>query len=422
MSTSEGREMLRILRCCITTLIVAAGLLPASAYADDVLNGTIYYYDEVVDTGTDTGYSESNTIKESNPHFGWKLGTFSITRFTSVAESNKGYPVFLKTVGDKVKLSFNLDQDINALNGSEALSINDDDNGYDQHFGVAKQDFGRGTLIVRQTNYQNETSAPQVYVNYLDGVEQGAETEVELFEEGDYEVSLNYEIKDDPRKVGPVSIAPEYSNYKIIFKFAVRNGNCMLFPFDLATGNELANESYAPEGFYLDLARSRYLDINVKKEVMAPGTNGLVEDTRFNGPARDGDRYTEDGIYTLTAKNDYTGQETVKKIYVGDDPVLKCYAVTGTPIKEINQRVSDGEVIAENGQLVTPEAAEEIAEDEESHHDIGVLLGVAIALAIIFGIATPIGLRKRRTAQQRELPESGAAQILPSPRDEEDAQ
>ena len=93
---------------------------------------------------------------------------------------------------------------------------------------------------------------------------------------------------------------PGYANYKIDFRFKIRNGNCMVFPFDLATKSELSNEAYAPNGFYLDLARSRYLDINVKKEVMAAGANGLVEDTRFNGPARDGDEYTQEGIYTIT--------------------------------------------------------------------------------------------------------------------------
>lgn len=395
---------------CAAAVIMTIALLPIGAMADESEDGSIYHIGSVVNTGTDTGYSESNPIRESDPHFGWRLGDFAVTGFTSVVEGKNDTPVFLKTAGDKVKLSFKLDQNLDALNGNEALSINDDGNGYDQYFEVAKQDFGRGTLIVRQTNYQNETGEPQVYVNYLEGKEQGADTEIELFEEGDYEVSLDYEIKDDPRRVGPVSIVPNYSNYKIGFKFAVRNGNCMIFPFDLKTKSELANESYAPKGFYLDLARSRYLSINVKKEVMAPGANGLVEDTRFNGPARDGDQYTEDGIYTITAKNDYTGQETVKKIYVGDDPVLKCFAVTGIPITEINQRIANGEVVSKDGQLITPEQAEE-EEQEEEASGAGIIIAIAAA-CVIAGIALAAAHRKKRASGAKTLPQATDNQAL----------
>lgn len=395
---------------CAAAIIMIIALLPIGAMADENKDGSIYHIGSVVNTGTDTGYSDSNPIQENDPHFGWRLGDFTVTGFTSVVEGKNDMPVFLKTAGDKVKLSFKLDQNLDALNGNEALSINDDGNGYDQYFEVAKQDFGRGTLIVRQTNYQNETGEPQVYVSYLEGKEQGADTEIELFEEGDYEVSLDYEIKDDPRRVGPVSIVPSYSNYKISFKFAVRNGNCMIFPFDLKTKSELANESYAPDGFYLDLARSRYLSINVKKEVMAPGANGLVEDTRFNGPACDGDQYTEDGIYTVTAKNDYTGQETAKKIYVGDDPVLKCFAVTGIPITEINQRIANGEVVSKDGQLITPGQAEE--EERQEEGGVAGIIITIVAACVIAGIAVATAHRKKRASEAKSLPQGTENQEL----------
>ena len=38
--------------------------------------------------------------------------------------------------------------------------------------------------------------------------------------------------------------------------------------------------------------------------------DGLIEDTRFNGPAKDGAKYTDDGIYTITVQNEYTNQIT----------------------------------------------------------------------------------------------------------------
>ena len=379
----------------LCALALMLSLVPVTSFADDSQNQQTYYIGESVNAGLDTGYNESNGFNRDDLHFGWELGQFTISGYTSMKEDSNGEPVFLKTTDDRIKLSFKLDQDINALNGNGSLYINDDTDGYDLHFGIDKTDFGKGTLIVRQTNYQNETSDPQIYTDYLSGVEQGADTEVVMLEEGDYEVRLDYELKNDAHKVGPVSILPGYANYKIDFKFKVRNGNCMVFPFDLATKSELTNEAYAPNGFYLDLARSRYLDTNVKREVMAASKNGLVEDTRFNGPARDGDEYTQEGIYTITVSNPYTGQETIKKIYVGDNPVLKAYAVTGLSIEEINQRLANGEVVAENGQIVSPEVAEEIAEEEATESAFP-LVAVILIAAICAIIVAFVVVRKRK--------------------------
>lgn len=383
--------------CTLVLLALAMFVMPRAVQAEALSGDSTYYLGDAVNAGLDTGYAEANEIGQDDPHFGWRIGQFFVSGYTSVERSPEGYPVFLKVAGDQVRLSFRLDQNIDALNGNGALSINDDGNGSDVGLGVPRTDFGRGALVVRQTNYQNETLDPQVYTDYLSGIVQGADTEVQLFEEGEYEVALDYEVKDDPRRVGPLSIAPGYSNYRVSFKFAVRNGNCMVFPFDAETRSELTNESYAPSGFYLDLARSRYLDVYVKREVMAPGADGLVEDVRFNGPARDGDMYTEDGVYTVTASNEYTGQTTEKVIYVGDDPVLKAHAVTGLSIPEINQRVAEGEVIDDSGRLVSePPAADTSGAEEvsapEEHAPVAL---VAIALAVTAGLAAALRLRGR---------------------------
>ena len=198
-----------------------------------------------------------------------------------------------------------------------------------------------------------------------------------------------------------MSLVPEYANYKIDFYFEVRNGNCMVFPFDLITHSELTNEAYAPNGFYLDLAKSRYLNINIKKELLAAGSNALAEDTCFNGPARDGDEYTEEGIYTITASNPSTGQETVKKIYVGNDPVLKCYAVTGLPIETINARLAEGDAISDEGMLITPEqtpiAAPEVEEPADEGFPIALVALLAAAVLVII-VALPLSRRRKRPA------------------------
>lgn len=387
--------------CFLLPFLAALFVATPHAYAEETNDTSMYYLGDVVNAGLDTGYAETNEIGQDDPHFGWRLGQFFVSGYTSAERSPEGYPVFLKVAGDQICLSFRLDQDINALNGSASLSVNDDDNGSDERFGVPRTDFGRGTLIVRQTNYQNETMEPQVYTDYLTGIEQGADTEVQLFEEGEYEVALDYEMRDDKWRIGPVSVAPGFSNYRIYFKFAVRNGNCMIFPFDAETHSELTNESYAPNGFYLDLARSRYLNVYVKREVMAPGADGLVEDVRFNGPARDGDMYTESGVYTVTASNEYTDQTTEKVIYVGDDPVLKAYAVTGVPINEINQRVAAGETIDGDGRLVPASAdidPNATAESETTGSSTPVTV-VTLTIAIVVVLGATLAYRKRSAGE-----------------------
>ena len=116
----------------------------------------------------------------------------------------------------------------------------------------------------------------------------------------------------------------------------------MVYPFDVVTGAELTNTSVTENGFYLDLARSRYLDPYVKKETLSEGANGLVADTRFNRPARDGESYTDEGIYTITATNQYTNQTTQKIIYVGTNDILSNYVSSGMSVDEIVSELSAG--------------------------------------------------------------------------------
>ena len=64
-----------------------------------------------------------------------------------------------------------------------------------------------------------------------------ADTRVQLFEEGDYEVTLDYEIKKG-------GVLPSYYNYKISFSFSIRNGNCMVYPFELTDEGFIGSELY----------------------------------------------------------------------------------------------------------------------------------------------------------------------------------
>ena len=333
----------------VLVLLVATVIQPITVLA----NENKYYLGSAVNAGHDTGFSENNKITEKDPHFGWKLGSFYVDGYTRVTEDKNENPVFLKNVGDTVTLWFELEQDISQLNGDEMLSITGDTNGYDEYFGIEKTDMGRGTLIIRHTDYQNHAGDPVIYTDYLAATaSQNAAVEVKLCEEGDYEIALNYEIRKDNVDLFGWNPFPSYYNYRIYFRFSVRNGNCMVYPFDVVTGTELTNSAITENGFYLDLANSRYLNIDIKKEVRREGAEGLTEDVRFNKPAKDGEQYTDEGIYTITVSNLYTNQTTTKVIYVGTDDVLKAHVVTGLSISDIEYQLSMGASVAADGTLI----------------------------------------------------------------------
>lgn len=317
--------------------------VPSIAIEPDLPEGTLKMYlgYPVVKTGLDNGYHNTLEIGKEDPHFGLSIGKFYISGFTSVTSTDGEHFIFLKTVGDDVELHFELAQDIDMIGGDTSLTINQDNGGYDRQFGVSPTDFGRGTLIVRFTDYQNNTGEPQVYTDYLAAKSTGtADTVISLNEEGDYEVALDYEVKKDTRVLGTAATTSSFTNYRIHFIFSVRNGNCMVFPFDITTGEELKNTAITPNGFRLDFARSRFLTINVKLSALTQGASGIVEDVRFNRPARDGEEYTREGIYTITVQNEYTGQETVKTLYVGSDNRLIDYVTQGFTLEQIIQEMN----------------------------------------------------------------------------------
>ena len=385
-------------------LLLSALLLSVCAYAEEN-SDTKHYMGSVVNAGHDTGFTEKNKITEDDPHFGWELGNFYVDGYTRVTEDNKGNPVFLKTVGDTVTLWFELEQDINKLNGDEALHIYSDYNGYDEYFGIEKTEMGHGTLIIRHTDYQNHASKPVIYTDYLSAkATKGAAVEVKLCEEGDYEVALDYEIREENFDILGWNPFPSYYNYRIYFKFSVRNGNCMVYPFDVATGEELTNSSVTENGFYLDLAKSRYLNIDIKKEIRTEGAESLTEDTRFNKPAKDGEKYTDEGIYTITVTNIYTNQTTTKVIYVGKNDVMKALVTTGLPLQEIEYQIKSGASVAKDGTLVPATKTQ-----ESSSVPTWCLVVFGIAVVVIIGIVVRIVANKKKkqesTADSEEATE-----------------
>lgn len=298
----------------------------------------IYLGYEVQKTGLDNGYVGNKEIGRDDPHFGLSIGKFYVSGFTSAMSMDQSDFIFLKTVGDNLELHFELTEDIDMLGGDTFVTINSDDGGYDKYFGISPTYFGRGTLIVRHTDYQNNPGTPQVYTDYLSGKMSGdANTIVSINEEGDYEIALDYEITESYYVLGTKVTNSRNTDYRIFFRFSVRNGNCMVFPFDASTGEELTNASATPNGFYLDLAYSRYLDIRIKRSLLVQQGSNYTEDVRFNRPASDGELYTQEGIYTITAANQYTGEQTVKTIYVGNDAQYIDYVSRGLSVEQILQ-------------------------------------------------------------------------------------
>ena len=291
------------------------------------------------------GYWGRTEIDRNDPHYGWDLGEFFISG--SPIKEGVEKPVFLKKNGDLLELWFHLNQNIDALNGNPALSIASDEKGYDRELQTLPTRLGRGALIIEYTDHENKTHEDQIYTDYLAAnTSVGADTRVALFEEGDYKVALDYEIRND-------KLVDKRSHYRISFEFSVRNSNCMAFLFDLSDSHELFNNNTTENGFRIDLANSQYLDIFVKREVLTQGAEGITEDVRFNHVARDGQQYTQDGIYTITIKNRYTNQETEKRVYVGADPLMKAHMQTGKSIPVLKELVADGATIDEKGNIIT---------------------------------------------------------------------
>lgn len=306
-----------------------------------------YSLGALVNAGKGNGYSGTAPVDGEDLHYGWELGNFFVSGYTEKTDDQ----IFLKNVGDRITLWFNLKQDITSLNGDTRLRIIEDKNGYDQEFQTPKMNFGYGTLIIRYTDYQGVKHDPVIYENYLKALtSEGANVRVKFFEEGDYEVALDYKIKNT-KGLGKTS------DYRISFQFKVRNGNCMVYPFDIKNRSELTDSSVTEHGFYLDLARSRYLKINVTRAVWTRGTGGYTEDIRYNRPARDGEEYTDEGIYTIEVSNPSTGKTTEKKIYVGTDNILKAFMKAdngGYSINEIAELVDKGADIQQDGTIILP--------------------------------------------------------------------
>lgn len=189
---------------------------------------------------------------------------------------------------------------------------------------------------------------------------------IELKQEGDYEIALDYKIEKSRLNAFGKEIFPEENYYRESFNFSVRNGNNMGFIFDNATKDELKNCSFTPNGFYVDMAGSKYISIDVKREELNTTGSEPTLDTRYNGTAHDGDQFTDEGIYTVTFRDEYESEPTTKTIYVGDNDLLKAYITTGLPLSQIQQELDNGAVVDANGKIIPADADKDSAKESDS--------------------------------------------------------
>ncbi len=275
-------------------------------------------------------YVGSEAIDKNNMHYGWSLGEFCLSGYTDTGNADN---IYLKTVGDKIKLSFKLKQNINKLNGRTDLVIAEDANGCDGDFQTLPHNMGRGELLVKHTNAEGESNIIQ-RTNFLEAcASPGIDTTVDLLEEGDYEVHLDYAIKNSvPQIVENISgitggLIGTTSYYRTSFSFKIRNGNCMVYIFDSENGNELNNGDVTSNGFRIDTAKSDYPKLTVEKKILNNTGDQLIEDTRFNKAVTDGASFTDEGIYTITAHNRYDSsiKPCEKTIYIGTNEILTKY-------------------------------------------------------------------------------------------------
>lgn len=339
----------------------------ATSSAGALRVGTLYSVEK--DKGFIGGTTE---LPKDDPHYGHEIGHFGIngyTRQSSVPAAESGYPVFLKNVGDKVTLWFipEKDFDVDCLFGNSNLSIAEDKNGYDSKYSFGPTNFKHGALIIRFTDYLGNPTTVE-YIDFLAAcLRTGADTRVQLFEEGRYELTLDYEIKNSKG-------IDSFTDYKITYCFEIRNGNCQVFPFDTKTNNELFDYARTENGFRLDWAKSRYLEIQVAYSVIKvdPTTGMLSLDQRWDRPAKDNDSYAQPGVYVFTVKNLYSGtpgspEVAHKTIYVGTDKYICALAANKLTIDELNDLISEGAEIQENGTYILPQPEPEpepVAEPE----------------------------------------------------------
>ena len=316
----------------------------------------------------DSGFSTTITLGKNDPHFGWNLGGFYAGGYTTV-KMDGDTPVLLKNVGDEISVWFELADGLNIdkLNGKSGVIINSQSKASDNYFGLKNTDFGKGMFIIRKTDADNKKEEPVKHRDFIASmVSVNSDKPIYTYEEGDYEAVLDYQIKQPEGKNVLGKEQYGYFDYQIKFEFKVRNGDCNGFLFEVdSSGNrkgEILNNAHVSDGFMIDLAKSRYLNVEIKRDILTKNGDFYSRDTRSNQVSESGKIYKEPGIYTITVKNDYVENPTVKVVYVGDDPLLKAFVDAGYSVEKMVDTNLSKVDVDEMGRLISVETKKVIEE------------------------------------------------------------
>lgn len=351
-----------------------------------------------------SGYTGDKEIENNDCHYGWDLGKFFVSGYTTSTVDASGTPIFLKNQSDKISLWFNLAQDIDKLNQKKALSIVEDE-GYDQYFETKKMDLGRGALIIRYTDYENVKQESKVYTNFLEeNAILGKDQRIQFLGEGDYEVALDYEVKNDKRNIFGLSVLPEYSYYRIYFKFSVRNADSNVRLYDVNDNTKLKTNDSTENGFELNQKLSRYLDVEVKHEIYDAEKNSFTEDKNLKTNAKNGGKYTDEGFYLITAKNRYTDSQTNRIVYVGKNAFLQECAQSGMMPDEIVQYVKTELEKKEEESRQAAEAAAKRKEEQAAEESLKAAPESAIETTQVESISLEESTGQKATSKKGEIP------------------
>ena len=162
------KKIVRFLAVAVMIPLLVSG--PCIADNDGTASsGNTYTYsdkDHFQQKEHDNGFVGDIATDKDDPHYGWGLGSFVVTDFTRRMDADDGSPIFLKTVGDQVTITFKLEQNIDKLDGNEDYSISEDWSAQDEYYQTKAYKDCRGLLIVRKIDYKNEID-DEVYHNYL---------------------------------------------------------------------------------------------------------------------------------------------------------------------------------------------------------------------------------------------------------------
>lgn len=262
---------------------------------------------------TDNNYDNAEQVKVGDRQQGWTLGDFIVSDYSSRLSDSSGNDIFLKKIGDKITLSFDLQQNIKKLNNNDNFQIASIKNANLVNPTLKGKINGLGTLVVQMKEPSGKLEKAKVYKNYLSGVNKNANAEVITLEEGDYHAVLCYAI-DDTSFLGDILNRHQY--YRIDYNFKIRNGNANAFIKDISTKSELEDGATTTNGFTIDTANSKYLNIQIVKT----NQDGKVVK---NVPYKSGESIDDEGKYEISITTDYSNIATKKTIYVKKKSVTK---------------------------------------------------------------------------------------------------